>query len=260
MHRDLLPESWKNADRKRGSSDFTGLAGFTLTELLVVIAVIAVLAAILMPALRKAHIMAKATACMSNIRQLYIAEAQYETDYGAYALNGSAGGTAKECNTHLFARQPMYPYLGLPSDTANPPARATSILFCPSSDMANRTAIVYGSTSYPRNCRQFSTTNNVNTGDSIPSLRSSQIRTPSNYIFHFEGKNSWTSNPMGFPAVYSNEGRSYHTDNTELLITSVFWDGRALALNQLAVNYYGSHYARFGGSISTYLCDIRRWR
>lgn len=52
---------------------------FTLIELLVVIAVIAVLMGILMPALRRAKEQARKSACQSNMRQIGVAIATYES-------------------------------------------------------------------------------------------------------------------------------------------------------------------------------------
>jgi len=58
--------------------------GFTLVELLVVIAVIAILAALLLPALAKAKASAQSAACKSNLRQLGIALTVYIGDYQKY--------------------------------------------------------------------------------------------------------------------------------------------------------------------------------
>jgi prepilin-type N-terminal cleavage/methylation domain-containing protein/prepilin-type processing-associated H-X9-DG protein len=55
--------------------------GFTLIELLVVIAIIAILAAILFPVFAQAKAAAKATACMSNMKQLGLALQFYVNDY-----------------------------------------------------------------------------------------------------------------------------------------------------------------------------------
>src|ERR1700753_3913756 len=53
---------------------------FTLIELLVVIAIIAILAAILFPVFAQAKAAAKASACLSNTKQLGIGMVMYSTD------------------------------------------------------------------------------------------------------------------------------------------------------------------------------------
>ena len=64
---------------------------FTLIELLVVIAIIAVLMAILMPALNRAREGGKRVSCLSNLKQLTLAWNMYADENSDRLVNGAAG-------------------------------------------------------------------------------------------------------------------------------------------------------------------------
>lgn len=60
--------------------------GFTLIELLVVLAIIAILAAILLPVLARAREAGRKAACTSNLRQIGLAFSLYRSDYDGVNL------------------------------------------------------------------------------------------------------------------------------------------------------------------------------
>ena len=89
----------------------TGKRDFTLIELLVVVAIIAILAALLLPALSLARGTAKKVTCLSNMKQQYLTFAGYASDFdnflppatvrADYNVTGWSSSAQKHCFSYL---------------------------------------------------------------------------------------------------------------------------------------------------------------
>lgn len=103
---------------------------FTLVELLVVVAIIAILAAILLPSLSQARSAARKAQCASNLRQIGIACVAYAGDHDDFLVSQKLASGA-------VWRQMLIPYTQAPKN-------ATAWLICPDVIKAQWTLFGYG--------------------------------------------------------------------------------------------------------------------
>ncbi len=104
--------------------------GFTLIEILVVIAIIAILAAILFPVFQKVREKARQAACMSNENQMGLALLQYNQDNDELLPNRKNEGGHYNWKTYInpYVKStqvwvcPSDPYVGLDDDGSSFPA------------------------------------------------------------------------------------------------------------------------------------------
>ncbi|HUV40535.1 MAG TPA: type II secretion system protein [Sedimentisphaerales bacterium] len=190
----MFNETMENGTLKRVKD--RSASGFTVVELLVVTATIAVLVSILMPSLSRARVAAMRLRCAHNLKQIYIATDLY--------LN--ANDETYPCAQDPLSSEPFYwlwmgrgwrrfvePYLGGSIDVNNP-----SVLFCPQDKSKN-----YESTSYAYSMSFYHSSEQINAASDksdtyskpVPSIprRRSEVARPSGKILIGE----WLSNHQG---------------------------------------------------------------
>jgi len=125
--------------------------GFTLIELLVVIAIIAILSALLLPALSRAKASARRATCINNLHGINLATRMYADDH--------ADMIAYTNEIYFTYKESVEPYLG----SATNDAAAVNIFACPADDFDLRGTIAAWLSNPPLNgpgfCQQSWTLN-----------------------------------------------------------------------------------------------------
>lgn len=128
------------------------LRAFTLIELLVAIAIIAILAAILFPVFAQARDKARATACMSNMKQIGTGLMMYVQDYdealffrpaNSSARVGSGRSGVVITNTLAYSQAQWWNLL-MPYEKSN------GVFACPSDSTKPTSPDIYGNSTIPR--------------------------------------------------------------------------------------------------------------
>ena len=149
---------------------------FTLIEILVVIAIIALLAGLLFPVFARAREEGRKTSCASNMKQLGIAFQQYTQDSrGKYPLAGQfgnwlpgsgtwvAGDTANPI-ADLTTQEPNGNKANIEAGALFPYVKSTAVYICPSNKDGEAKSL-----SYSMNC-------------AVAALSSSRIRSPGDIV------------------------------------------------------------------------------
>lgn len=215
---------------------------FTLIELLIVIAIIAVLASLLLPSLNKARERAKNTSCLSNLKQQSTAFLMYVDDnqgFLPYSFRLESicdlGGEVNNSNKGFAWAMSIKHYLGgygksmlCPSDLEHPTVDGTKV--DPTSDLE------WAILSYQYRCVAYRYQKKLKQG---------KWRHPSRQVFHYE----WQArhDGSGIQTNYANQAAV-----GRVLFNSIFADGHVKPLTVIngIGDSYDMYYFRFSGPMN----------
>ena len=206
---------------------------FTMIELLTVISIILILAAILIPALNKAKETVKRVSCASNMKQILVVAKYYESDYNDYlipACGGYQDSSGLNCwysSLTLYLQTPGYTDI----------KRKNSVYFCKS----NQSEISIGNPLYHVSNYSW----NRNCGNIVPGTpvgawnsrqpKSFEIKRPSAFCMITDGATSATAMVSAY-RIYENQVDIMNITN--YMLSNIHNKGDNLGFNDGHIDFF----------------------
>jgi len=228
---------------------------FTLIESLVVIAIIAILAALLLPALTRAKMVAQRTKCLSNFRQWSLAMLMYTDENENVMPRESAVSPGTAENLWMDVRNPgagdvwynaLPPYAKVPTASnyfpfARRPSfyEAASLFHCPAAKPTNDNLYIYFSMAMNSKLIKLGRPVNVN-----------ELCHPENTVMFIDNRlegeptvvQGMMGENLGQPSAYANRFSIRHGGTGNI----IFWDGSAESFrgNRVVDTVVGPNYGQ----------------